>query len=119
MAKKMAKTRKKGKKSRSNRNMKRRLDGPAMLIKEQTLLSKERTVLSKERTILSYIQTGVAFIGIGIVIINVFSSNMESVIVGTALILLGFIEIIDSYRRLSRYRRKMDSIKRKLGKESI
>ena len=88
-------------------------------VQEQTLLSKERTVLSKERTILAYIQTGVAFIGVGIVIINVFSSNIESVIVGTALVMLGFIEIIDSYRRLSRYRRKMDSIKRKLGKESV
>jgi len=88
-------------------------------MRDQTLLSKERTVLSKERTILSFIQTGVAFIGVGVVIINVFFNNLESVIVGTALVLLGFIEVIDSYRRLSRYRQKMDSIKRKLGKNSV
>ena len=112
----MARGRAKGKVNRVRRQQPAK-DKTCM--EEQTLLSKERTVLSKERTILAYIQTGVAFIGIGIVIINVFSSNMESVIVGTALIMLGFIEIIDSYHRLSRYRRKMDSIKRKLGKESV
>jgi len=97
----------------------RKIPNTEDFVRDQTLLSKERTVLSKERTILSFIQTGVAFIGVGVVIINVFFNNLESVIVGTALILLGFIEVIDSYRRLSRYRQKMDSIKKKLGKNSI
>ena len=88
-------------------------------VKEQTLLSKERTILSKERTILSFIQTGLAFIAVGVAIINVFAQNIESVIIGTALVFLGFIEIVESYRRLKKYRNKMDGIKKKLGKESV
>jgi uncharacterized membrane protein YidH (DUF202 family) len=83
-------------------------------------LSEERTILSKERTILSFIQTGLAFIGMGIVIINfVGVTNYPSQVVGWALILIGFVEVLESYRRLRRYQKKMDKIKTKLGKKGI
>lgn len=109
------------KKTRKKRRYAKKQGPPQaeIFMKQQTLLSKERTILSKERTILSFIQTGLAFIGVGIVIINVFPDNIQSTVVGTALILIGFVEILESYRRLSKYRRKMDLIKKKLGKESI
>jgi uncharacterized membrane protein YidH (DUF202 family) len=85
----------------------------------QTFLSMERTILSKERTILSFIQTGLAFIGVGIVIINVFSTNPFSVIVGSSLILIGFVEVLESYRRLMQYQRKMNEVRKVLGKYAV
>ena len=82
----------------------------------QVALSKERTLLSKERTILSFMQTGLAFIGIGVVIINLFgASSYPSQIVGWVLILIGFVEVLESYRRLQRYQKKIQSIKESAG----
>ena len=88
-------------------------------MENQTFLSMERTILSKERTILSFIQTGLAFIGIGIVIINVFSANPVSVVIGSVLILIGFIEVLESNRRLMHYQKKMRDVRRRLGKYAI
>ncbi len=89
------------------------------LLEEQVLLSKERTVLSKERTILSYIRTAVAFIGVGIVLINIFNSYLELVILGMAMILLGFIEGLNGFNRLRIYKKKMERIKKEMGKDHI
>jgi uncharacterized membrane protein HdeD (DUF308 family) len=83
--------------------------------KEKLLLMREQTILSKERTILSFMRTGLASIGAGIVIINIFSANTSSVIIGWAFVLTGIVEIVESYRRLRMYQRKMDSISRELG----
>ena len=94
---------------------KSKVDERTILTRKQTILSEERTILSKERTILSFMQTGLAFIGAGIIIINVLADN-ASHIVGWALVLIGFVEVLESYRRLSRYRKKMDWLKRRLGK---
>ena len=62
----------------------------------RTYLAMEQTVLSKERTILSFMQTGLAFIGVGVVLINVFALSSWSVLVGSVLIIIGFIERIHS-----------------------
>jgi uncharacterized membrane protein YidH (DUF202 family) len=86
---------------------------------EQVLFSMERTVLSKERTVLSFMQTGLAFIGVGIVLINVFSGSQTSLIVGTALVLIGFVEVLESLRRITKYQKKMKSIKEKLGDDEV
>jgi uncharacterized membrane protein YidH (DUF202 family) len=88
-------------------------------IENQTYLSMERTILSKERTILAFIQTGLAFIGVGIAIINVFSTIAWSVIVGSLLLVIGFVEIAESYRRLTHYQKKMGQIRTHLGKYAI
>ena len=83
-------------------------------------LSKERTLLSKERTILSFMQTGLAFIGAGIIIINVFGvASNPSEIIGWLLIIIGFGEVLESARRLIKYKKKMNLIKRVLGQNGV
>ena len=86
---------------------------------QQTLIMKEQVVLSKERTILSFMRTALAAIGAGIVLINVFPGNYTIWIMGWALILIGLVEVFESYRRLSYYRKEMERIKNKLGKDWI
>jgi len=85
----------------------------------RTFLAMEQTLLSKERTILSFIQTGLAFIGVGIVVINVFSGSPLSVFVGSVLMLIGFVEIVESYRRMRHYQQRMREIRRTLGKYAV
>ncbi|MBM3303640.1 MAG: DUF202 domain-containing protein [Candidatus Aenigmarchaeota archaeon] len=85
----------------------------------RTFLAMEQTLLSKERTILSFIQTGLAFIGVGIVVINVFSGSPLSVLVGSVLMLIGFVEIVESYRRMRHYQKRMREIRKTLGKYAV
>ncbi len=86
---------------------------------QNVLLAKQQVILSKERTILSFIRTGLAFIGVGVVLLNVFSTHSAQII-GWALILIGFVEVAESYRRLVLHQKKMDEIKKYLGeKDSI
>jgi uncharacterized membrane protein YidH (DUF202 family) len=82
---------------------------------EKILLLREQTILAKERTVLSFIRTGLASIGAGIVIINIFSSDPSSFVVGWAFVMTGIVEIVESYRRLRRYQKKMGKISRVLG----
>ncbi len=84
--------------------------------KEKILLMREQTILSKERTILSFMRTGLASIGAGVVIINIFSSP-SSFVIGWAFVLTGVVEILESYRRLRIYQKKMDTISRELGED--
>jgi len=86
---------------------------------EQTLLIKEQVVLSKERTILSFMRTALAAIGAGVVLVNLFPGNYTIWVMGWALILIGMVEVFESYRRMSHYRKKMEKIKSKLGKEWV
>jgi len=94
---------------------------------ERTLFLKEQTVLAKERTILSFMRTGLGFITAGFAIIAA-SSIMEAFlkmhpmipfIIGTALVFVGFLEIIESFRRLRRYKDKMKKITVELGDEEV
>lgn len=82
--------------------------------REKILLMREQTILAKERTVLSFMRTGLASIGAGIVIINIFSTS-SATIIGWAFILSGIVEILESYRRLRHYKRKMDRINKELG----
>ena len=86
---------------------------------EQTLFLKEQVLLSKERTILSFMRTALAAIGAGVVLINVFPGNQSIWIVGIALILIGAVELFESYRRMKYYRKQMENIKKKLGDEWV
>lgn len=91
-----------------------------LLEEEVVNLSKERTILSKERTILSFMQTGLAFIGVGIVIINIFGvKSHPSEFIGWLLIIIGFAEVLESLRRLLKYKRKMGLVKRAMGQDVI
>ncbi len=89
------------------------------LKEEQTLLMKEQVVLSKERTILSFMRTALAAIGSGVVLVSVFPGNYSVWVVGIALILIGMVELFESYRRMSHYRRQMERIKSRLGNEWV
>ena len=84
--------------------------------KEKLLLIRQQTILAKERTVLSFMRTGLASIGAGIVIINIFS-NYTSWVIGWAFILTGIVEIVESYRRLRRYKKRMDVINSELGED--
>ncbi len=84
------------------------------LEKENILLAREQVILSKERTVLSFMRTGLAFVGAGVVILNIFSQSYTSWVTGIALILIGFVEILESYRRLSVYKKKIEKIKKAL-----
>ena len=83
--------------------------------KEKILLIREQTLLAKERTVLSFMRTGLASIGAGVVIINIFASNPSSLVVGWAFVFTGVIEVVESYRRLRAYQRKMGRINDELG----
>lgn len=78
---------------------------------KELVLSEERTILSKERTILSFMQTGLAFIGIGIIVANYFKETIVHVI-GYILIVIGFIEVLESIRRLRKKQKEIESLKK-------
>jgi uncharacterized membrane protein YidH (DUF202 family) len=82
--------------------------------KEKILLMREQTILSKERTVLSFMRTGLASIGAGIVIMNIFPT-FSAWVIGLAFMLSGIVEILESYRRLRSYQKKMDVLNRELG----
>lgn len=112
------------KKSRSNRIRKKR---KISLEEERTLFAKEQTVLAKERTILSFMRTGLGFITAGFAIIaatgilEVFlkMNPMTPFIIGWAIVFVGFFEIIESFRRLRKYKAKMKEITDELGDEEV
>lgn len=89
------------------------------LKEEQTLFIKEQVVLSKERTILSFIRTALAAIGAGVVLISVFPGDYTIWVLSIALILIGMVELFESYRRMKHYRKEMEKIKKRLGKEWV
>ena len=97
------------------------------LEEERTLFVKEQTVLAKERTILSFMRTGLGFITAGFAIIaataileSVFKINpLTSFLIGWGIVIVGFIEIIESFRRLKVYRQKMREISDELGEENV
>jgi uncharacterized membrane protein YidH (DUF202 family) len=89
------------------------------LKEQQTLFIKEQVILSKERTILSFIRTALAAIGAGVVLISVFPGNYTIWIMGWALILIGLVELFESYRRMKHYRDEMKDIKKRLGKDWV
>ncbi len=94
---------------------------------ERTLFLKEQTVLAKERTILSFMRTGLGFITAGFAIIaatailETFMSvhPMLSFTIGSSIVIVGFLEIAESFRRLRMYRNKMREINKELGDECI
>jgi len=97
------------------------------LEEERTLFVKEQTILAKERTILSFMRTGLGFITAGFALIaatsileTMFKMNpATSFIIGWGIVIVGFIEIIESFRRLRVYRSKMREISEELGEENI
>lgn len=81
------------------------------LEEKEVILSEERTLLSKERTILSFMQTGLASIGLGIVLTYYLKGTVMTY-VGYALILTGFLESLESIRRLRAKQKEVETLKK-------
>ena len=82
--------------SKRKRNLLKKLQ------EKESVLSEERSVLSKERTILSFMQTGLTSIGLGIVLTYYLKETLLTYL-GYVLILTGFIEVLQSIRKLKSY----------------
>lgn len=90
---------------RKNKNSFKRLE------EKEVVLSEERTILSKERTILSFMQTGLTSIGLGIVLTYYLKETLLTY-VGYILILTGFVEVLESTKRLRTKQKQVDMLKR-------
>lgn len=88
---------------------------------ERTLLAYEQTILSKERTILSFMRTGLTFIVLGLAIVSISGIVGDVLLsvqaVGWVIVIIGFAEVAESYRRLRIYQNKVERIEKKLGKD--
>jgi len=87
--------------------------------RRQLILLEEQTILSRERTMQQYMSTGLAFIALGLVVIQLLIGDTYMVI-GAALVGIGFWQIYQAYTRFKRYRglvRKLRKKERKLGLE--
>jgi uncharacterized membrane protein YidH (DUF202 family) len=82
------------------------------LQEKEVILSEERTLLSKERTILSFMQTGLASIGLGMVLTYYFKETLLTYI-GYILILTGFVEVLESIRRLRGKQKEVEKLKKR------
>ncbi|OGI12666.1 hypothetical protein A3K64_03765 [Candidatus Micrarchaeota archaeon RBG_16_36_9] len=82
------------------------------LQEKEIVLSEERTVLSKERTILSFMQTGLTSIGLGIVLTYYLKETLLTYL-GYVLILTGFIEVLQSIRKLKTKQKEVEMLKRR------
>ncbi len=76
------------------------------------LIQEEQVLLSKERTILSFMRTALTFIGVGAVIVNVLKEPFFQA-VGYVIIIVGFLEIVESIRRLRGKQKIMENIQKK------
>ena len=81
---------------------------------KKLLIAEEEVLLSKERTILSFMRTALAFIGVGIVVVNFFKDTSLQII-GYLLIVVGFVEIGESARRLKKKQKIMARLEKKTG----
>lgn len=118
------------KRPRASKSGKRRTDRKKRKIsmeEERTLFAKEQTLLSKERTILSFMRTGLTLITVGFAMIaasqilgSYFNLHpMSTLIIGWSVIFIGLLEIMESYRRLRTYKKKMKEISEELGDENV
>lgn len=74
------------------------------------MLTEEQTLLSKQRTALSFMQTGLVFIGVGLTVVKFFFEVFYQG-VGIILIVIGFYEIANSYKKLGDYNRRLKRVK--------
>jgi len=81
---------------------------------KKLLIAEEEVLLSKERTILSFMRTALAFIGVGIIVVNFFKDTALQLI-GYLLIMVGFVEIGESARRLRKKQKIMGRLEKRTG----
>jgi uncharacterized membrane protein YidH (DUF202 family) len=86
-------------------------DSLKKLQEKEVILSEERTLLSKERTILSFMQTGLTSIGLGMILTYYFRETLLTYL-GYILILTGFLEVLESIRRLRAKQKEVERLKR-------
>jgi len=86
-------------------------DSLKKLQEKEVILSEERTLLSKERTILSFMQTGLTSIGLGMILTYYFRETLFTYL-GYVLILTGFLEVLESIRRLRAKQKEVERLKK-------
>lgn len=77
------------------------------------IYQEEQVILSEERTMLSLMRTGLAFIGVGIIIVSIWKEPLQQAI-SYILIIIGFLSILESYRRLRRKQKEISKLEKKL-----
>ncbi|MBI2675633.1 MAG: DUF202 domain-containing protein [Candidatus Aenigmarchaeota archaeon] len=84
------------------------------------LLVYEQTILSKERTALSFMQIGLVFVGLGLGLIAVYLQNhIIGLAIGFFLIIVGWLEMMESHAKLKKYGSLLDEVKAKLRKIGV
>ncbi len=76
------------------------------------LIAKEEVLLSKERTTLSFMRTALTFIGVGIVVASVFKDVLLFQALGYVLVVIGIVELVESFRRLRDKQKVMKRIEK-------
>ena len=76
-------------------------------------MHEEELLLSKERTVLSFMRTGLGFVTAGAAIFGFFQSLLLARIIGYVLLVIGFVEVFESLRRLVSKQREIQNLKRK------
>lgn len=91
------------------RATRRRKESKALLIAEEEVL------LSKERTALSFMRTALTFIGVGIVVASVFKDVLLFQVLGYLLVVIGVVELFESFRRLRHKEKYVNKLQRQTG----
>ncbi len=67
-------------------------------------LKTEKMLLKKEHTMKHFMMAGMVFLAVGLVIIFAFKEQIYEII-GWAIIIIGFLEILESYHRMERWKK--------------
>ena len=82
---------------------------------KKLLIEEEEVLLSKERTALSFMRTALTFIGVGIVVANVLKDVIIFQALGYLLVLVGVVELIESFRRLKNKQKTINRLEKRTG----
>ena len=82
---------------------------------KKLLIEEEEVLLSKERTALSFMRTALTFIGVGIVVANVIKDVLLFQILGYALVAIGLVELVESFRRLKNKQKTINRLEKRTG----
>ena len=76
------------------------------------MVKTEKMLLSKKHSIYTFMKSGLLLVAIGFIALLVFR-NLIFELLGWALMIIGFLEILESYHRMDRWKNEMKKLKRK------
>ena len=77
------------------------------------MLKTEKMLLNKKHSIYSFMKAGLAMLVIGLLLITILRGNIIFEIIGWIIIVVGFLEILESYHRMDRWKKEMARLRRK------